>query len=116
MYVYVLIRIEYVYVMTFSDMCVGTSVSLISWTKKVHVDGQQQVELLPLLEQCTKEIADNHIDLYRDDLRYLRVWMQVWRMPRCHMSRRQARSISRDQTLYGPYSQRLDECYASLRV
>lgn len=40
------------------------------------MDGQQQSELLPLFEQCTKEIADNHIDMYRNDLRYLRVWMQ----------------------------------------
>ena len=84
LYVYVLMCIKWTCDMTLPGMCVDRThppISLISWTKKVHVDGQQQVELLPLLEQCTKEIADNHLDLYRDDLRYLRVWMQVRKIP-----------------------------------
>ena len=48
------------------------------------------MELLPLLEQCTKEIADNHLDLYRDDLRYLRVWMQVRCLMLCYNVRSNA--------------------------
>ena len=76
---------------------------LISWTEKSFVGGKQQVELLPLLEQCTKEITDAHLDMYRDDLRYLRVWMKyahACRDPSEIFNYLQHRNIGQNYSLY----------------
>jgi hypothetical protein len=45
----------------------------IKWTKDTFSSGGKSSELLPLLEKCTREFHDK--ELYRDDIRYLRVWI-----------------------------------------
>ncbi|WPT13100.1 Putative inactive serine/threonine-protein kinase bub1 [Picochlorum sp. SENEW3] len=51
-----------------------TWLEYIKWTKDTFVSGGQKSELLPLLERCTREFHGR--EEYRDDIRYLRVWIQ----------------------------------------
>lgn len=46
----------------------------IKWTKDTFVSGGQKSEMLPLLEKCTREFHKD--ERYKDDVRYLRVWIQ----------------------------------------
>ena len=48
-------------------------VEYIKWTKDTFVSGGKTSELLPLLEKCTREFHQS--DQYRNDIRYLRVWI-----------------------------------------
>jgi hypothetical protein len=49
----------------------------IKWTKETFSAGGHKSELLPLLERCTREF---HQDArYKNDIRYLRVWIQYVR-------------------------------------
>ncbi len=51
-----------------------TWLDYIKWTKDTFVSGGAKSELLPLLEKCTREFHKD--DRYKDDIRYLRVWIQ----------------------------------------
>jgi hypothetical protein len=55
-----------------------TWLEYIKWTKDTFVSGGQKSELLPLLERCTREFHGR--EEYRDDIRYLRVWIQYVRI------------------------------------
>ncbi len=67
----------------------------IKWTKDTFVSGGQKSELLPLLERCTREFHGK--EEYRDDIRYLRVWIQYVRvLHRC-------KSITRPCVLTMPF-------------
>ena len=46
----------------------------IKQTQDTFKSGGQKAELLPLLERCTRELQSN--DRYKNDIRYLRVWIQ----------------------------------------
>ena len=46
----------------------------IKWTQDAFKAGGSKSELLPLLERCTRELQG--VERYRDDARYLRVWIQ----------------------------------------
>ena len=46
----------------------------IKWTQDTFRTGGYQAELLPLLERCTRELQ--HLDKYKTDIRYLRIWIQ----------------------------------------
>lgn len=50
----------------------------IRWTKDTFVSGGQKSELVPLLEKCTRAFHDS--EQYRNDVRYLRVWIQYVRI------------------------------------
>jgi checkpoint serine/threonine-protein kinase len=56
----------------------------IRWTKDTFVSGGQKSELVPLLEKCTRAFHDS--EQYRNDIRYLRVWIQYVRVE-CHILR-----------------------------
>ena len=49
----------------------------IKWTKESVPAAGLQSELVPLLEDCTKAFApgETHADKYKEDVRYLRVWL-----------------------------------------
>ena len=47
---------------------------LIKWTQNTFKSGGHEAELLQLLERCTRELQDK--DNYKDDIRYLRIWIQ----------------------------------------
>lgn len=49
-------------------------IRFIKWTQTSFRSGGHQAELLPLLERCTRELQ--HIDKYKSDIRYLRIWIQ----------------------------------------
>jgi len=49
----------------------------IKWTQDAFRAGGSKAELLPLLERCTRELQG--VERYRDDARYLRVWIQYVR-------------------------------------
>jgi hypothetical protein len=49
----------------------------IKWTQDTFRAGGSKAELLPLLERCTRELQG--VERYRDDARYLRVWIQYVR-------------------------------------
>lgn len=46
----------------------------IKWTQETFAAGGHKAELLPLLERCTCELQGE--ERYRNDVRYLRVWVQ----------------------------------------
>ncbi|BDA44147.1 probable mitotic checkpoint serine/threonine-protein kinase BUB1 at N-terminal half [Coccomyxa sp. Obi] len=46
----------------------------IKWTQETFKSGGHRAEVLPLLERCTRELQD--VPQYKDDVRYLRVWIQ----------------------------------------
>ncbi|KAK9822716.1 hypothetical protein WJX81_007865 [Elliptochloris bilobata] len=46
----------------------------VKWTQDTFKAGGSKSELLPLLERCTRELQG--VERYRDDARYLRVWIQ----------------------------------------
>ena len=46
----------------------------IKWTKETFVSAGKTSEMLTLLEKCTREFHES--ERYRDDVRYLRVWIQ----------------------------------------
>lgn len=48
-------------------------VEYIKWTRDNFASGGKTSELLPLLEKCTREFHQS--EQYRDDIRYLRVWI-----------------------------------------
>lgn len=50
----------------------------IKWTQDAFKAGGSKSELLPLLERCTRELQGD--ERYRDDARYLRVWIQYVRL------------------------------------
>lgn len=55
----------------------------IKWTHDTFKAGGNKSELLPLLERCTRELQG--VERYKDDARYLRVWIQYARpTARCH--------------------------------
>lgn len=49
----------------------------IKWTHDTFKAGGNKSELLPLLERCTRELQG--VERYKDDARYLRVWIQYAR-------------------------------------
>lgn len=49
----------------------------IKWTQDTFKSGGHRAEVLPLLERCTRELQYNA--QYKDDVRYLRVWIQYVR-------------------------------------
>ena len=51
-----------------------TPCRFIKWTQDAFKAGGSKSELLPLLERCTRELQGD--ERYRDDARYLRVWIQ----------------------------------------
>ena len=51
--------------------------SYIKWTQDTFKAGGHKADLLPLLERCTRELQD--VERYKDDIRYLRVWVQYVR-------------------------------------
>lgn len=53
---------------------VRTPHRFIKWTQETFASGGHQAELIPLLERCTRELQD--LPQYKDDVRYLRVWIQ----------------------------------------
>ncbi len=46
----------------------------IKWTQETYRSGGAKAQLVPLLEQCTRELQA--IPRYRTDHRYLRIWIQ----------------------------------------
>ena len=46
----------------------------IRWTQETYASGGHQAELIPLLERCMRELQA--LPQYKDDVRYLRVWIQ----------------------------------------
>lgn len=48
--------------------------SYIKWTQDNFKAGGHKADLLPLLERCTRKLQG--MDRYKDDVRYLRVWVQ----------------------------------------
>ena len=57
----------------------GWYTRFIKWTQDTFKSGGHQAELIPLLERCTRELQD--LPRYKDDARYLRVWVQYVRPP-----------------------------------
>ena len=47
---------------------------LIKWVQAAYPAGGHQAQLRPLLERCTRELLQH--EHYKQDLRYLRVWLQ----------------------------------------
>ena len=54
----------------------------IKWSQGAANYKSRRTELLPLLERCTRQLQANA--RYRDDVRYLRVWIQYVRH-RCRL-------------------------------
>ena len=46
----------------------------IKWTEQMFTSGGRETEVLPLLERCTRELQE--VPRYRDDVRYLRIWVK----------------------------------------
>lgn len=49
----------------------------VKWVQQTFTAGGHQSELVPLLERCTRELQGR--EEYREDVRYLRVWLQYVR-------------------------------------
>ena len=50
------------------------AIRFIKWTQDTFKSGGHKAELFPLLERCTRELQAD--DRYKNDIRYLRVWIQ----------------------------------------
>lgn len=48
--------------------------SYIKWCQETFHSGGHKAEIVPLLERCTRELQKH--EKYRNDIRYLRVWIQ----------------------------------------
>jgi hypothetical protein len=48
--------------------------SYIKWSQETFHSGGHKAEIVPLLERCTRELQKH--EKYRNDIRYLRVWIQ----------------------------------------
>ena len=51
-------------------------VRFIKWAEQTFTSGGRETEVLPLLERCTRELRETRFEQYRDDARYLRVWVK----------------------------------------
>ena len=48
----------------------------IKWAEQTFTSGGRETEVLPLLERCTRELRETRFEQYRDDARFLRVWVK----------------------------------------
>ena len=69
-----------------------TWVQYLKWAKGAFPKGKE--ELMPLLERCTREFKDEA--RYREDKRYLRVWIQ-------YVRRSERRGDARSPTAQQPF-------------
>jgi hypothetical protein len=53
----------------------------LAWTQAHYPSGGPGSQLLATLESCTRELLS--VARYKNDVRYLRVWVQYVRAPRC---------------------------------
>jgi checkpoint serine/threonine-protein kinase len=51
-------------------------VRFIKWAEQTFTSGGRETEVLPLLERCTRELRETRFEQYRDDARFLRVWVK----------------------------------------
>ena len=73
----------------------------IKWTEQTCTAGGRETELLPLLERCTRELQE--VPRYKDDSRYLRVWVKYadcCREPHDIFKFLQANDIGQRHTLF----------------
>ena len=76
-------------------------VRFIKWTEQTCTAGGRETELLPLLERCTRELQE--VPRYKDDARYLRVWVKYadcCREPHDIFKFLQANDIGQRHTLF----------------
>ena len=78
-------------------------VRFIKWAEQTFTSGGRETEVLPLLERCTRELRETRFEQYRDDARYLRVWVKyadLCRQPRDIFKFLEANAIGQRHALF----------------
>lgn len=72
----------------------------IKWTQDTFVAGGARAELIPLLERCTSAFQQD--ERYRNDLRYLRIWILYVRRSGMRLSELRSTTTSISDVLQVP--------------